>query len=329
VEPEASADKSIKYRVNNLESCTKYNLKIMPVINDDNQILSAEEIPFMTTNGLPQAPTDFAVSMDGTKSKLTWTEPQCSTGFKVYQKKTTGEGVEAGEEHEQEISESNAEFQGLMPCETHYYAVATVVGDKTSEKTEWQNVAIPPDHEQAPKVEVVATENGNITLKLQVPSDNTFCPVDKYKVTYSRDGGNNMEDKDVEPTNAAEASTDIRIAANPNTEIRATVKYRGEEKWSAAALYQPEGPKAPLVGEGATPLIPIVVGVAIVLVVVIVIVIVVMRRKKSRSGSGPDAEKNGHHENGNNRKPNGNSHQVDVDETKNLKADHENPESFS
>jgi len=328
VVPDASVDKSIKHKVANLEPCTKYNLKIMPVINDQDEMLPAEEIPFMTTNGIPQKPTDFNVLMEGSVSKLTWTEPQCSTGFKVYQKKKTGDEQE-GQEHEQEISENTAEFEGLKPCETHYYAVATVVGDQTSEKTEWQNVAIPPDHEQAPSVEVVATENGNITLKLQVPQDNTFCPVDEYKVTYTRDGGNNMEESKVSPKDAAEASTDVRIAANPNTEITATVKYRGDDNWSKVALYQPKA--APQVSEDSTPLIPIVVGVAILLVVVIVIAILVIRRKKSRgSGSGPDAEKNGgHHENGNNRKPNGNSHQVDVDETKNLKTDHENAENFS
>ena len=47
----------------------------------------------------------------------------------------------------------------------YFYAVATMVGEQESARTEWQSVLIPPNKESVPILKIVNNENDNITLR--------------------------------------------------------------------------------------------------------------------------------------------------------------------
>jgi len=344
--PDATTDKTVHYRVENLDTCKEYELKIMPVINrGEEKTLQTTMTEFMTTDGMPQAPTEFKVvtNDDSTASEVSWTEAKCATSYKIFHKKMVG-GIE-GEEQEIITKTSSESFDGLEPCETYYYSVATMVGDQMSPRTEWHNVAVPPNQEEEPKMQIVSKENGNMTLKLDPPSDNSQCTIAEYELKYSTDGG--ITFTVVKPTGSEVAggadSKDFRIPSNENTQIRARLRYASSAMGTAEAWSKPlvHGPEQPFIDGPAsgmlldtTSLIPIVVGVAVLLVVVIVVAVLIMRRKKSRM---LDAEKNGAgsggHENGN-KKSNGagTSHAVmagSEEETQKLNANHDNPDNFA
>ena len=157
----AENDRTIRYKIANLDPCTLYTLEIIPVI--PGKAFTARPQEFTTTNGTPQPPEDLKVSLVGHKSELSWNPVQCSTGYKIYQR--IGD-QESGSDSPAEVTHSlRGEYEKLVPCETYYYAVSTLVAEQESVKTNWISVSVQPYMNEAPELKILNNENDNITLR--------------------------------------------------------------------------------------------------------------------------------------------------------------------
>jgi hypothetical protein len=64
-------DRTIRYKIESLDPCTVYTLEIIPIIPD--KIFTARVQEFTTTNGTPQPPDNFRVSLEhDNRAELTW-----------------------------------------------------------------------------------------------------------------------------------------------------------------------------------------------------------------------------------------------------------------
>jgi hypothetical protein len=123
----AEKDRTIRYKLENLEPCTSYTLEIIPIIPD--KVFTARAHEFTTTNGIPQPPGDFRVSLSQhNQAELEWSQVQCATGYKIYQR--LGD-AETGEDLTTETTHALKEaFENLAPCENYFYAVSTLVAEQ-------------------------------------------------------------------------------------------------------------------------------------------------------------------------------------------------------
>ena len=285
-----SYDKKAFHQLNNLEPCTQYSLEVIPVI--PGREFTARVNDFTTTNGTPLPPANFEVVLyQDSKAHLTWNEVQCSTGYKVYHKTDDPTSYETTND----VVETMDTYEDVIPCTNYFYAVATVVDEQESEKTEWQSVYIPPRKSTPPLLKILTNEDDNVTLKLDLPDINGRCQADKYEFMYSANGGHEQSSYE-EPNEKGEFVLSFKGASNPNFIVQARLRYANTENvWSELASSREPGPRSPI---SQTPtsstlagnaLIPILVGVVVGAVIILIIIVLVVKRRGSRANY--DAEK--------------------------------------
>ncbi len=315
----AEKDRTIRYKIENLDPCTLYTLEIIPVIPDKRFTARPQE--FTTTNGTPQPPEDFKVILKNKKAELDWASVQCSTGYKIYQRIGDSEAeTSASAETTHQLS---AEYDDLISCETYQFAVSTLVAEQESVKTNWFDIKIPATMDEAPELKILNNENDNITLRLDPSAANERCSIDEFELSYSSDGGMNYFTKTILANDIPSADIVLSFtgATTPLSIVRGRVKYENSNEWSPVVSTHEPGDHSAIKGvnvssDGAT-LVPIVVGCLVAIAIVAVVAFFVVRRRRNRSLY--DAEKAD-----TNGKLNGNGA---TEETQKLNADTNHPEA--
>jgi len=312
-------DRTIRYKIESLDPCTVYTLEIIPIIPD--KIFTARVQEFTTTNGTPQPPDNFRVSLEhDNRAELTWSSVQCATGYKIYQR--IGDVDSADNTLVSTTHDLNEAFENLEPCVDYFYAVSTLVAEQESSKAEWSSVSIPPITNEAPELKILNNENDNITLRLEPSASNERCGIAEFELSYSSDGGMNYVTKTLL---AADIPSDdivlsFKGATTPLSIVRGRVKYDGSNDWSLVVSTHEPGDHSAIKGvatggESAT-LVPIVVGCLVAVAIIAVIAFFVVRRRRNRSlYDAEKAEANG--------KLNGNG----TEETQKLNVDTPHPEA--
>jgi len=312
-------DRTIRYKIESLDPCTVYTLEIIPIIPD--KIFTARVQEFTTTNGTPQPPDNFRVSLEhDNRAELTWSSVQCATGYKIYQR--IGDVDSADNTLVSTTQDLNEAFENLEPCVDYFYAVSTLVAEQESSKAEWSSVSIPPITNEAPELKILNNENDNITLRLEPSASNERCGIAEFELSYSSDGGMNYVTKTLL---AADIPSDdivlsFKGATTPLSIVRGRVKYDGSNDWSLVVSTHEPGDHSAIKGvatggESAT-LVPIVVGCLVAVAIIAVIAFFVVRRRRNRSlYDAEKAEANG--------KLNGNG----TEETQKLNVDTPHPEA--
>ena len=312
-------DRTIRYKLENLDPCTLYTLEIIPIIPD--KIFTARPQEFTTTNGTPQPPEDFRVGLHHTsEADLSWSSVQCATGYKVYQR--IGD-IESSEDSSFETTHQlKMAYDTLIPCENYFFAVSTLVAEQESIKTEWSSIRVPPRTNETPELKILNNENDNITLRLDPSARNDRCEIAEYELSYSSDGGMNYVTKTLLSTDIASADIVLSFkgATTPLSIVRGRVKYEGSNDWSSVVSTHEPGDHSAIKGvanggESAT-LVPIVVGCLVAVAIVAVVAFFIVRRRRNRSLY--DAEKADA-----NGKLNGNG----TEETQKLNVDTQHPEA--
>ena len=313
----AEKDRTIKYKIENLDPCTDYTLEIIPVIPDKR--FTARPHEFSTTNGTPQPPEDFKVILKNKRAELDWSSVQCSTGYKIYQRIGDSDADSSAET----TNQLNAEYDNLISCETYQFAVSTLVAEQESVKTNWFDIRIPATMDEAPELKILNNENDNITLRLDPSAANERCSIDEFELSYSSDGGMNYFTKTILASDipAADIVLSFTGATTPLSIVRGRVKYENSNEWSPVVSTHEPGDHSAIKGvnvssDGAT-LVPIVVGCLVAIAIVAVVAFFVVRRRRNRSLY--DAEKAD-----TNGKLNGNGA---TEETQKLNADTNHPEA--
>ncbi len=299
VEPN-DGERNVTHRIEELQPCTQYSLEVIPV--NPGKTFTARVNDFTTTNGTPEAPANFVVALaaeDGsTSAKLKWNPVQCSTGYRVFYESDDG-----GKEENVTTKGLLKEFEGLSPCTTYYYAVATLVGGEESDPTERQSLETPPDVSLPPKLQILSNENDKVTLRLELPKINSRCAIKEYSLSYSADGAEPYQKKAILPD---EANEDLFLeftgASSPNVIIQAQARYiNGDVKSEIASTREPgyhskvssiEPP-----GDAASTLLPIVIGTLVGVVLLALLVVFLVRRRRGRDAA-YDTEKTAKNENG-------------------------------
>lgn len=280
-------DRTIRYKIENLEPCTLYTLEIIPVIPD--KIFTARSHEFTTTNGIPQPPTNFKVSLKDNEVDLSWSEVQCATGYKIYQK--IGQVDSEVDSFSESVHGLSANYDNLMHCENYIFAVSTLVAEQESIKTDWNNVIVPPKVDEAPELKILNNENDNITLRLDPSKSNERCKIDEYELTYSSDGGMNYYTKNIFGTELADAKDIVLSFVGATSQlsiVRGRVRYSGSEEWSLVISTHEPGDQSPIQGlnyeNGDSSLVvPIVVGCLVAIVIFGVIAFFVIKRRRNQN----------------------------------------------
>ena len=313
----AEKDRTIRYKIENLDPCTLYTLEIIPVIPDKRFTARPQE--FTTTNGTPQPPEDFKVILKNKRAELDWSSVQCSTGYKIYQRIGDSDADSSAET----TNQLNVEYDNLISCETYQFAVSTLVAEQESVKTNWFDIRIPATLDEAPELKILNNENDNITLRLDPSAANERCSIDEFELSYSSDGGMNYFTKTILASDipAADIVLSFTGATTPLSIVRGRVKYENSIEWSPVVSTHEPGDHSAIKGvnvssDGAT-LVPIVVGCLVAIAIVAVVAFFVVRRRRNRSLY--DAEKAD-----TNGKLNGNGA---TEETQKLNADTNHPEA--
>jgi hypothetical protein len=222
-------DRTISYKLDNLSPCTTYSLEIIPEI--PGKLFTARLHTFTTTNGTPQPPADFQVSLENNKADLEWSEVQCATSYKVHQKKSHTDETSTTEI----VKNTRTHYVDLDRCETYEFAVSTLVAEQESTSTHWYSVNVPPLLTEVPEMKILNNENDNITLKIEPSSSNNKCKISEFELTYSSDGGTSFYTKTI--LTADLPGDDIVLAfqgaSSPISIVRSRVKYEGNNDWSS------------------------------------------------------------------------------------------------
>ena len=304
VTPENDGNKMISHSITELQSCTEYDVHIIP--KRDGVQFTAHPERVTTSNGVPEAPTfDVGVSEEAGAS-VKWTPVNCASAYKIYYK--------AGDEEKPEVvsvSKDEAEkvISETRPCQTYSYTVTTMVNEDESEKIDgnWKNIVIPPKKDLVPTIKVVDDDQGKVTLKIDLAEENNQCDIDQYEVEYSSGksccDGDECEMTTMTFTPAELNNGDIVLNVTggaASTLFKARVKYTIENEWSAHAEHGALSSRLSSCNtSGDLPLIPIVVGVAVLALVVIIVTVLLVKRSRNRNFD-PEKAENGtskHHQN--------------------------------
>ena len=325
VVPEDNGNKEISHTISGLESCTEYDVHIIPVLQGKEFTAHPETV--RTTNGIPEAPQFDVVLKDGSsEASITWTPVNCASAYKIYYK-VEEDGPESEDVEVALNSEKEKTFAENRPCQTYSYAVTTMVNEEESERPEndWKNIVMPPKTDLQPTLKMVTHDEGKVTLKIDLADENKQCGIDQYEVVYSKETsccGDDCatETKVFKPEELNNGDIVVNVTGDVTGKIfKARVLYKDHAEWSRQAEF---GEKAEqrCGGGGASelPLIPIVVGVAVLALVVIVVTVLLVKRSRNRNFDPEKAE------NGNG--PNKNHHQnlvnSDEEETQKLNEAH-------
>jgi hypothetical protein len=312
-----------------LESCTEYYVHIIPVREGKGEFTAHPE-SVTTTNGIPEAP-QFEVALgDGTAgAEITWKPVNCASGYKIYYKV----GVEEGTEDVEIVAKSEKAkiFTDNSPCQTYSYAVTTMVNEEESVRVEndWKNIVMPAKTELIPTLKMVASDQGKVTLKVDLADQNKKCSIEQYEVIYNPgepccDGNCDLETKTFTPDELENGDIVVNVTGDAHSTLfQARILYK-EGKWSNQATLPENGEEPQRLcakkdddEEGGLPLIPIVVGVAVLALVVIVVTVLLVKRSRNRNFDPEKAENGG---------PNKNHHQnlvnSDEEETQKLNEAH-------
>ena len=281
-------DRTIRYKIENMDPCTVYTLETIPNIPD--KIFTARVQEFTTTNGTPQPPENFKVALHHqNRAELTWSSVQCATGYKVYQRIDDEDGDGDEDSTTETIHDLKESYENLVPCISYFYSVSTLVAEQESSKTEWSSVIIPPTANEAPELKILSNENDNITLKLEPSTSNERCTIVEYELSYSSDGGMNYVTKTLQAAdiNADDIVLSFKGATTPLSIVRGRVKYAGSNEWSSVISTHEPGDHSAIKGvatgsENAT-LVPIVVGCLVAVAIVAVIAFFVVRHRRNRN----------------------------------------------
>lgn len=304
VVPLDDGNKMISHTISDLQSCTEYDVHIIPVREGSQFTAHPETVT--TSNGVPEPPTFDVGLSDGTGASITWQPVNCASAYNIYYK--------VGEEAEPEVvsvsrNEAQKVFSENRPCQTYSYSVSTMVNDDESERTEgnWKNVVMPPKTNLVPTIKVVDEDQGKVTLKIDLDEENNQCAVEQYEVQYS--SGKSCCDEDeceyetITATPAEINNGDIVVNVTggaASTRFLARVRYANENEWSAQAEHGAVSSRLCGGKSGELPLIPIVVGVAVLALVVIIVTVLLVKRSRNRNFD-PEKAENGtsknHHQN--------------------------------
>lgn len=303
VAPENNGNKMISHTITGLQSCTEYDVHIIPVRESSQFTAHPERVT--TSNGVPEAPAfDVGVS-DSTGASVTWTPVNCASAYKIYYK--------AGDDAQPEVlSVSKDEVEKVIsenrPCQQYSYTVTTMVNEDESETSEgnWKNVVIPPKKDLVPTIKIVDDDQGKVTLKIDLAEENNQCGIDQYEVQYSSGksccDGNECEMTTITATPSELNNGDIVLNVTggaDSTLFKARVKYTIENEWSAHAEHGALSSRLSNCTEPGLPLIPIIVGVAVLALVVIIVTVLLVKRSRNRNFD-PEKAENGsskHHQN--------------------------------
>jgi hypothetical protein len=300
VVPQDNGNKMISHTISGLESCTEYDVHIIPVLEGKGEFTAHPET-VTTTNGTPEAP-DFDVVLKEGSSEATikWKRVNCASAYKIYYK--VEDGSETEDVEEALNSEQEKTFEENRPCQTYSYAVTTMVNDEESVRPEddWKNIVMPPKTDLKPTLKMVTHDEGKVTLKINLADENKHCGIDKYEVVYSNDkpcceGDCEIETKVFTPDELNNGDIVVNVTGDAEgTIFKARVLYKDHDEWSGQVEYGAEAcDHTDPIGDGdKLPLIPIVVGVAVLALVVIVVTVLLVKRSRNRNFD-PEKAENG------------------------------------
>ncbi|TRY61160.1 hypothetical protein TCAL_14959 [Tigriopus californicus] len=284
-------EKTILHSVRNLEPCTQYSLEIIPAI--PGKMFTARPSEFTTTNGVPQAPTEFSAELVDGKAVLNWEAIQCATGYKIYHKTNDNEGQESSTVTKN-LSE---EYEDLTPCQTYYYSVSTMVDGQESDKTEWQSLLIPPISELPPVLKIVHNEGDNITIRLEPSEINSMCQAAEYELSYSKNGNKPYKTKVISASDVP--NRDILLAfkgASSETMIvQGRMRYEDTSVWSEVASSREPGDMSEMqhIPSQTSTMVPIIIGAIVAFVIILIIIVFIVKKRRNRNNYDAEKAENG------------------------------------
>jgi len=272
--------------IDNLSSCSKYNLWVYAYSNDHEYEAEITEFSTSSPPATPPEGLNVEPNVENGEANITFNPVECASGYKIYKKLDDSE--------KEEVMETT-ELEGIVslpePCTKFSFGVASIVDGQESETTEFIENVIPPKNGDAsqPAIEIQEAGNSTVVFVLKLPEFNQKCEVESYHVKYQNLGVTDEQEKTIShgETNEGVITLEEFPGAGDNgMKIEGRVKYSGFDVWSPWIATDDPVPVKQTQEESKASnsmLVPIIIGVLVAVVVLALVVFFLVKRKKSQS----------------------------------------------
>merc|ERR1719430_495858 len=271
------------HTVRNLKPCSKYQLEILPLTEDDVD-LAAEPSSFMTGSPPPSPPENVIVKLNQETNKvdISWSMVECASGYRIHQNINNSDTETKWDSDELSVSLEIPEH-----CVTYSYGVSAMVGQEESLVEEMIEVTIPPgmgNHEH-PLLVIEEKVNGSVTFIINNADKNRRCKVKQYQVKY------NSIDEMIDPSSLEDGKITVEVP-NGDYKIEGRIQYQDFNTWTPWISSETPRQEAFVADKDILTIIIVVAIIACVLLAILVIILICKRRKSKQKYDTEKAEGN-------------------------------------
>jgi len=262
----------ITHTVRNLQSCSHYNLQILPMTEGTK--LTAETRSFMTGSPPASPPQEVTVTLNGDTNKvdISWSKVECAHGYRIHQKLENSDT-----EIKWDSDGLSVSLESPEPCVTYSYGVSAIVGEQESVTTQLQQVHVPPrqgGNTQHPVLVIQEKVNGSVTFIIDTADINRRCKVGQYQVR------SNSVDKMFDSGSLEGGRMTVEVPGEDTGPIQVRIHYTDFAIWSP--WVSSASPRQEAFSMSGSMMVPLVSGCCICLALLSLISVLIVRRKKSQ-----------------------------------------------